>query len=65
MEMISLTNRLYSIWLKTPLQENTVTEDLLTIMLDKLHKTMGYIPTYAATKLVKDYLVNKIELNKS
>ena len=65
METILITNRLYSIRVKIPLQANTATEDPLTITPDELHRLMGYISTDAATKLVKNHLVDRIELDES
>ena len=65
METIPITNRLYSIRVKIPLQANIATEDPLTITLDELYRLMGHISTDVATKLVKDHLVDRIELDKS
>ena len=61
---IPIINGLYGIRVKIPLQANTATEDPLTITLDELHRLMGHISTDAATKLVKDHLVDGIELNE-
>jgi len=62
---IPIINRLYGIRVKTPLQANTAIEDPLTVTPDELHRLMGYISTDAATKLVKDHLVDGIELDES
>ena len=40
-------------------------EDLLIVIPDKLHRLIGHILTDAATKLVKNHLVDGIELDKS
>jgi len=63
--IIPITNRLYEIQVKPPPQANTTTEDLLTIIPNKLHRLMGHISMDIAIKLVKDHLVNGIELNES
>jgi len=65
MGTIPITNGLYGIQVKIPLQANTVTEDPLTVTPDELHRLIGYISTNAATKLVKDHLVDRIKLDES
>jgi len=65
MGTIPITNELYGIQVKIPLQANTATEDPLTIIPDELHRLIGHISTDAATKLVKDHLVDGIELDES
>ena len=65
MGTIPITNGLYGIQVKIPLQANTATEDLLTVTLDKLYRLMDHISTDAATKLVKNHLVDGIELDES
>jgi len=65
MGTITIINKLYNIQVKIPLQANTIIKDLLIVIPDKLHRLIGYISTDAATKLVKDHLVDGIELDKS